>query len=80
MSEQAEEESLEAEPSPSPADIAGETLPAATNTDIQVQHHYTTSHIVKRYERNLVCYPFILFIRRGLGRRQQVCDSGNQNL
>lgn len=80
MSEQAAEESLEAEPSPSPADTAGAIQPAGTNTAIRVRG-YETENVWAENEKRFVCfYPLILFMRRGLGRRQQVGDGRNQNL
>lgn len=82
MSEQAEGESVEAEPSPSPTDTAGVIRPAGTNTGTRVSTYKT--HISqcqgKKKKGLFVFYPLILFMRRGLSRRQQVCDGCNQNL
>lgn len=79
---QAGEESLGAEPLPSPTNTTEGKLLAAENT---ARHEWTrflwtsrsTEHFEKRTE---ICYPLIQLIRGGLGARQQICDSGNQNL
>lgn len=82
MSEQAEVEFVEAEPSPSPTDRAGVIRPAGTCTGIRVRAY--KNHISQcegKKEKGFVWfYPFILFMWRGLSRRQQVCDGCNQNL
>lgn len=58
MSEQAAAESLEAEPSPSPADTAGAIQPAGTNTVIRVRG-YETENVWAENEKGLFAFTLL---------------------
>lgn len=58
MSEQAAVESLEAEPSPSPADTAGAIQPAGTNTVIRVRA-YETENVWVENEKGLFAFTLL---------------------
>lgn len=58
VSEQAAVESLEAEPSPSPADTAGAIQPAGTNTEIRVRG-YETENVWAENEKGLSAFTLL---------------------
>lgn len=60
MSEQAEGESVEAEPSPSPTDTAGVIRPAGTNTGTRVRADKThISQCQGKKKKDLLCFTLL---------------------